>query len=117
MRWWPGHHGPSVPECLSADETQSVSEGLPIEVICRVVGVTVGSAKDLKGFVDLLGEHDELVRSVAVCGGPGMMAAHDVSMNTSRRLVLTENQIREFRSQKLGVCRLAGGVLVDRWGW
>lgn len=68
----------------------------------RIVLGGLGSAQDLKDIVDLLGEHDELVRSVSSRGGRGMMAAHDVSMNTRLRPVLTENQIRELRSQKLG---------------
>jgi type IV secretory pathway TraG/TraD family ATPase VirD4 len=68
----------------------------------RVVLGGLGSAKDLKDITSLLGEHDEIIRSVSSRGARGFLAAPDISVNTRLRPVLSESQIREIDSQLSG---------------
>lgn len=83
--------GPTVGEALLRDLATQ-----------RVVLGGLGSAKDLKDITSLLGEHDEIVRSVSSRGSRGLLAGADISVNTRLRPVLTENQIRELDSQAAG---------------
>ena len=98
--------GPGVGEALLRDLATQ-----------RLVLGGLGSAKDLKDITSLLGEHDEIVRSVSSRGGRGLLASGDISVNTRLRPVLTENQIRELDTQGTGEALLiprAGKAAVVR---
>jgi len=68
----------------------------------RLVLGGLGSAQDLKDITSLLGDYDEIVRSVSTRGNRGLFAGSDISVNTRLRPVLTENQIRELDTYRHG---------------
>lgn len=73
-----GVAGPTVGEALLRDLATQ-----------RVVLGGLGSPRDVKDITSLLGEHDEIVRSVSSCGSRGLLAGADISVNTRLRPVVT----------------------------